>query len=84
VRFLGIDYRDDRATARGWQDDRFRLPYRSLYDPKGLTASDLGFPYLPDTYVVDASGTVRWEIFGATDRQELSGLIDQLLADPGN
>lgn len=84
VRFLGLNYRDDRAAARGWQDERFKLSYPSLYDPRGQFAHDLKFPYLPDTYVVDASGTIRWEIIGETNEQELSGLIDQVLEPSAN
>jgi thiol-disulfide isomerase/thioredoxin len=80
VSFLGLNYRDDRAAALVWQDSTFDLPYPSLFDPRGQFAHDLEFPWAPDTYVVDASGRVRWAVFGKTDAQELSGLIDDVLA----
>jgi DsbE subfamily thiol:disulfide oxidoreductase len=79
VRFLGINYQDDRDAARAWVKE-FGVPYPSLYDPSGRTAADLGYPALPDTYVVDREGTIRWVVFGATDEKELAGLIDDLLA----
>jgi DsbE subfamily thiol:disulfide oxidoreductase len=79
VRFLGINYQDDRDAARAWVVE-FGVPYPSLYDPSGRTAVDLGFPFLPDTYVVDREGTIRWVVFGASDEKELAGLIDDLLA----
>jgi len=79
VRFLGINYQDDRHAARAWVQE-FGVPYPSLFDPSGRSAADLGFPFLPDTYVVDRGGTIRWAVFGATDAQELSGLIDDVLA----
>ena len=79
VRFLGINYQDDRDAARAWVEE-FGVPYPSLYDPSGRTAADLGFPFLPDTYVVDRGGTIRWVVFGASDEKELAGLIDDLLA----
>jgi thiol-disulfide isomerase/thioredoxin len=82
VGFMGINYQDDRIAAARWADDEFRVSYPSLYDPSGKTASQLGYPYLPDTYVVDRSGTIRWAIQGETNEQELRGLIDQLLAEP--
>ena len=78
VTFVGIDYRDDQAKARTWIDD-FDVPYPSIYDPNGQTAAQLGFPFLPDTYVVDATGTVRFVSYGETDEAELAGLIDQVL-----
>jgi thiol-disulfide isomerase/thioredoxin len=83
VSFLGINYRDDRATARRWVSDEFHVPYPSIYDPSGRSANVLAYPLgLPDTYVVDPSGTIRWALYGQTDAKELSGLIDQVLASP--
>lgn len=79
VRFLGINYQDDRDAARAWVGE-FGVPYPSLFDPSGRTAAQLGFPFLPDTYVVDRDGTIRWVIYGETDERELAGLIDDVLA----
>ncbi len=79
VRFLGINYQDDRDAARAWVEE-FGVPYPSLYDPSGRSAADLGFPALPDTYVVDRGGTIRWVVFGETDERELAGLIEDVLA----
>jgi DsbE subfamily thiol:disulfide oxidoreductase len=78
VRFLGINYQDDRDAARAWVRE-FEVPYPSLFDPAGRSAADLGFPALPDTYVVDPGGTIRWVVYGETDEQELAGLIDDVL-----
>jgi DsbE subfamily thiol:disulfide oxidoreductase len=79
VRFLGINYQDDRDAARAWVEE-FGVPYPSLYDPSGRTAVELGYPFLPDTYVVDREGRIRWVVFGASDERELRGLIDDVLA----
>jgi DsbE subfamily thiol:disulfide oxidoreductase len=79
VRFLGINYRDDLDAAKDWVRE-FDVPYPSLYDRSGRTAADLGYPALPDTYVVDRDGTIRWAVFGATDEEELTGLIEDVLA----
>jgi cytochrome c biogenesis protein CcmG/thiol:disulfide interchange protein DsbE len=79
VRFLGINYQDDRDAAKAWVRE-FGVPYPSLFDPSGRSAVDLGFPALPDTYVVDPGGTIRWVVYGETDERELAGLIDDVLA----
>ena len=78
VRFLGINYQDDRDAARAWVEE-FGVPYPSLYDPAGRTAAELGYTFLPDTYVVDRVGRIRWVVFGASDEQELQDLIDDVL-----
>jgi thiol-disulfide isomerase/thioredoxin len=83
VGFVGIDFRDDNAKAREWVRG-FGVTYPSLSDPTGRFASDLAFPFAPDTYVVDATGTIRFVIYGETDEQELSGVIDQVLATRGD
>lgn len=83
VELVGVNYRDQRAAAERWIED-FEVTYPSLYDPDGRTAASMGFPFLPDTYLVDASGTMRYAIYGETSEQELSGLIDELLSDPAN
>ena len=79
VRFLGINYQDDRDAAKAWIEE-FGVPYPSLFDPSGRSAVDLGFPALPDTYVVDRAGTIRWVVYGETDERELADLIDDVLA----
>jgi DsbE subfamily thiol:disulfide oxidoreductase len=80
VEFVGINYNDTLEKARRWIED-FAVTYPSLYDPDGRTAASLGFPFVPDTYVVDGSGTIRYVVFGETTEAELSGLIDGLLED---
>ncbi|HUF58855.1 MAG TPA: TlpA disulfide reductase family protein [Actinomycetota bacterium] len=79
VRFLGINYQDDRDAAKAWIRE-FGVAYPSLFDPAGRSATTLGFPFLPDTYVVDPGGTIRWVVYGETDERELAGLIDDVLA----
>jgi DsbE subfamily thiol:disulfide oxidoreductase len=82
VGFLGINYRDDDAAAKAWVE-QFGVPYPSLTDPSGKYAADLAFPFLPDTYVVDAGGRIRYVIFGETSQQQITGLLDSLLASSG-
>jgi len=83
VRFVGINYRDDDlAGARRWVDLTYHVPYPSFYDLSGRTAHLLKYPAsgIPDTYVADGSGVIRWVIYGRLDEQELAGVVDQVLA----
>jgi DsbE subfamily thiol:disulfide oxidoreductase len=79
VAFVGVNYRDDAAAARAWVDE-FGVTYPSIEDPAGGWADDLGFWGLPDTYVADAGGTIRYLITGPTSAEQLSGVLDELLA----
>ncbi|MGH2595924.1 MAG: TlpA family protein disulfide reductase [Actinomycetota bacterium] len=81
VRFLGVSERDDTAKARAWVKE-FHVPYPSIVDEPGAWADDFAFFGLPDTYVIDRSGTIRWTVFGQTDATQLKQLIDRVLALP--
>jgi thiol-disulfide isomerase/thioredoxin len=79
VRFLGIDHMDQDAAANEWIR-HYGVPYPSIADPTGRFAASLDYFGLPDTYVVDTTGTIRYVIGpGATTAEQLSGLLDQLL-----
>jgi thiol-disulfide isomerase/thioredoxin len=80
VQFLGIDHMDQDAAAHTWIA-RYHVPYPSITDPTGKFAASLDYFGLPDTYVIDATGTIRYVIGpGATSESQLSGLLDQVLA----
>ena len=81
VEFLGVLERDDTAKARAWLKE-FGVPYPSIVDEPGAWADDFAFFGLPDTYVIDRAGTIRWSVFGQTDAAQLRPLIDEVLAQP--
>jgi cytochrome c biogenesis protein CcmG/thiol:disulfide interchange protein DsbE len=78
VAFLGINHEDQVAAATAWVD-RYHVPYPSISDQAGRYAAACGYLGLPDTYVVDREGTIRFVISGPTDAAQLSGLLDQIL-----
>jgi cytochrome c biogenesis protein CcmG/thiol:disulfide interchange protein DsbE len=85
VRFLGLDYDDDAAQAREWVRT-YEMPYPSISDPSGRFADDLGFVGLPDTYIVDRTGTIRYWLAGAIDDpskvKAFTRLLREVLAGP--
>lgn len=87
VSFVGVNYRDDPAAAREYLRE-FDVTYPSLEDPAGAYADDFGFVGLPDTYLADRTGTMRYAVIGpigeesGVDEDDLRGLIEELLADP--
>jgi thiol-disulfide isomerase/thioredoxin len=80
VYFLGVNYRDDPAAARAYVK-QFAVTYPSIQDRAGALAFDFGFVGLPDTYVVDRFGTIRYWGFGAVDERELGSLVTKLLSE---
>ena len=83
VVFLGIDSRDpDTAQVRRFED-RFHIPYDSIYDPDGATL--LAFhgilppQTIPSFVVIDADGKVAARVLGEVDRSTLYGVVEDVL-----
>ena len=78
VEFLGVDERDGVAEARAWVEE-FDVTYPSIQDPSGAWADDFELFGYPDTFVIDASGTIRWAVYGQTSAEQLRQLVDRVL-----
>lgn len=60
----GVNYNDDNQKALGWLA-RHGNPYEfSIVDDKGTLAIDLGVYGAPETFVLDASGVIRFRHVG--------------------
>jgi DsbE subfamily thiol:disulfide oxidoreductase len=80
VQFLGIDQRDDEAAATAQLQD-LGVTYPNLFDEHGQYATDFDFVGLPDTYIVDRNGTIRYQVIGQIhSAATLETLLDRLLA----
>lgn len=82
VPVYGLNYKDQREDARRWLD-QFGNPYRmSLYDPEGRVSMDFGVYGAPETYIIDAGGTIRYKHIGplteAIVNDEILPLVDEL------
>lgn len=74
--FVGVNYRDDAAAAAAYLDE-FSVAYPSVSDPSGTLAYAFEVPYLPATFVADASGELRFRVVGEIDRETLLDLITE-------
>jgi cytochrome c biogenesis protein CcmG/thiol:disulfide interchange protein DsbE len=80
VRFLGMNYRDDRYAAQAFFRE-FKLDYPSGFDPFGRLANDFGLYAMPTTFLIDPDGLIRYRFVGYADEAELRAAIDDLLGD---
>ena len=84
----GIAYKDKPAESRRFLD-RLGNPYRRIgVDRAGTTAIDFGVYGVPETYVVDKSGHIRYRHVGpvtaADIERKLLPLLDRLGAAPSS
>jgi thiol-disulfide isomerase/thioredoxin len=83
VAFLGINVRDpDRDLAEAFVAS-FKVPYPSIYDPKGKLALEFDVPptTIPATLILGRDGAVLKEYRRALRRDELTDAVRQALAD---
>ncbi|MBW0146723.1 DsbE family thiol:disulfide interchange protein [Marinobacter arenosus] len=69
ISIVGLNYKDNRADALVWLE-RLGNPYSTtIYDPKGTLGFDLGVYGAPETFVIDASGVVRYRHVGVVNEK---------------
>ena len=86
VPLYGLNYKDKRPDALGWLE-KFGNPYlQSMSDTAGLAGIDLGVYGVPETFVLDAAGIVRYKHIGPLTadiiRDILLPVITELQAAP--
>jgi len=65
VRVIGYNWKDEPADALRWLEQLGNPFVLVLTDIEGRTAIDWGVTAAPETFLVDASGVVRWKYSGA-------------------
>ena len=78
---VGLDYKDERGAAIDWLRDLGDPYVVSAYDPEGRVGLDLGVYGVPETYVVDRAGIIRYKHIGPVSREDLRERILPLLAE---
>ena len=79
VPIYGLNYKDQRNAGLGWLRN-FGNPYtESLFDPEGRIGIDYGVYGVPETFVIDRSGVVRYKHIGALTPEVLSQKIEPLV-----
>jgi cytochrome c biogenesis protein CcmG, thiol:disulfide interchange protein DsbE len=69
VPIIGINYKDDPAQARQWLT-RYGDPYQfNIVDRDGRLGVELGVYGAPETFLVDAAGTILYRRVGDVNRR---------------
>jgi cytochrome c biogenesis protein CcmG, thiol:disulfide interchange protein DsbE len=83
VPLYGLNYKDKRENALRWLQ-RYGDPYRqSLSDAEGLVGIDLGVYGVPETFVIDREGVIRYKHIGPVTPEALDQVIRPLLVKLG-
>jgi len=85
ISIVGLNYKDERADALAWLA-RHGNPYsRTIYDREGRLGLDLGVYGVPETFVLDRHGVIRYKQIGPITKEVLDSvilpLVQQLVAE---
>ncbi|WP_204353741.1 DsbE family thiol:disulfide interchange protein [Salinisphaera orenii] len=71
VPVVGINYKDKRADAKKWLA-RFGNPFaRIAFDPNGRVGVDWGVAGVPETFLLDSDGVIRYKLAGVLTRDTM-------------
>ena len=79
VTLVGLDYKDERTDAQNWLR-QFGNPYvLSVSDTDGRTGIDYGVYGVPETYVIDRTGVIRYKHIGPVSAEDIDKKLLPLL-----
>jgi len=71
VPVYGLNYKDERASAQEWLARQGNAYRASIFDPEGGIGMDYGVYGVPETYLVDSEGVIRYKHVGALQPETL-------------
>ena len=75
VPVIGLNYKDKPQEAKAWLK-QFGDPYMlSVMDQDGRVGIDYGVYGVPETFVIDRAGVIRYKQIGPVTREALEGKI---------
>ena len=79
VPIYGLNYKDKREDGLGWLT-QFGNPYtESVFDPEGRIGIDYGVYGVPETFVIDRDGVIRYKHIGPITPEVLRDKLEPLL-----
>jgi cytochrome c biogenesis protein CcmG/thiol:disulfide interchange protein DsbE len=79
VRVLGIDFRDSPEDARRWLGQSGNPYERIGVDERGRTSIDFGVSGVPETFVIDREGRIRYQHIGPLMARDIEDKIVPLI-----
>lgn len=79
VAIMGLDYKDERDAGQRWLRN-FGNPYRAaLFDEDGRVGIDWGVYGVPETFIIDKHGVVRFKHIGPLTDDVIQTQVEPLI-----
>lgn len=77
----GIDYKDESGAAEGWLK-KYGNPFTAVgFDNSGRTGIDFGIYGVPETFIIDRKGFIRFRRVGPLSQDDLDNILLPLLKE---
>ncbi|MAM60022.1 MAG: DsbE family thiol:disulfide interchange protein [Maritimibacter sp.] len=78
VQMVGIDYKDTREHGRQFLEE-FGKPFEvNIFDPDGDLGFELGVYGVPETFLVDANGIIRYKHIGYITPDDVEEVMQEV------
>ena len=81
VPIIGLDYKDEPADGKRWLADNGDPYDLSVMDRDGRVGIDFGVYGVPETFVIDKAGTIRYKQIGPITKEALEKKILPLIRE---
>jgi cytochrome c biogenesis protein CcmG/thiol:disulfide interchange protein DsbE len=78
LQIIGVSFRDIPSDARTFVKDQ-GAKWTFGRDDRGAVAKDYGVRAVPQTFFIDADGTIRERVFGITSAKDLDHTLQKIL-----
>ncbi len=79
VPIYGLNYKDERPDGLGWLQMGGNPYVASLFDHDGRTGINFGVYGVPETFIIDKAGVIRYKQIGPITPEVLQDKIEPLL-----
>ncbi len=83
LNLYGLNYKDKREDALQWLEQLGNPYIESAYDEAGSIGIDYGVYGVPETFVLDKQGIIRYKHIGPINKQQLETTILPLVKKLG-
>ena len=75
LNLYGLNYKDKREDALQWLEQLGNPYIESAFDLAGTTGIDYGVYGVPETFILDKDGIIRYKHIGPVSKQQLEKII---------
>ena len=81
VDIVGLNYKDTRDDALRWLSQHGNPYNASAFDQLGDVGIDYGVYGVPETFVIDHTGAIRYKHIGPVSQSDLDGILKPVIAE---